>query len=127
MNILQKIGKNIEREKLKRHKRKDKYWKLSATERIDYDNKLNRIQKNSYMPFTIIIMLVKVFFYLIVFSGVSLFFIERLDLFISTGLILVECFFSFLIFALIAEMLIIILSIISTERKLKELNKRFKL
>lgn len=127
MNILQRIGNKIEREKLERKKRDDKYWKLSASERMDYDNKLDRIKKESYIPFTMTIMLAKVFFYLIVFFGVSLFFIERLDLFMSTGLEFVKTFFIFLPFVLIAEILLIILSINYTERKLKELNKRFKI
>lgn len=127
MNILQRIGNKIEREKLERQKRDDKYWKLSASERRDYDNKLDRIKKESYNPFSITFTLAKVFFYLIVFFGVSLFFIERLDLFMSTGLALVKTFFIYLPFVLIAEILIIILSINSTDRNLKELNKRFKI
>jgi len=49
MNIFNKIGNQIEKKKKDRKNFQDKYWKLSASERIDYDNKLKRINNSPYV------------------------------------------------------------------------------
>lgn len=46
-NLFQRIGNKIEKRKKERENFLNKYWKLSASERIDYDNKLNQIKKDT--------------------------------------------------------------------------------
>jgi hypothetical protein len=38
-NIFERIGEHIENKKKRKEVFENKYWKLSAVERIDYDNK----------------------------------------------------------------------------------------
>ena len=48
MNIFQRIGNTIEEDKKREKKRLDRYWKLSSNERVEYDDKLDRVEFKNY-------------------------------------------------------------------------------
>jgi len=123
MNIFQRIGNNIEKEKLEKKKFLNKYWKLSSQERMEYYFKSKDVVENH---FNIFWFAVKMIFYVIV--GVlisSLFYKNILNLFFTH-----EVFYSLryiLGFSAAFEIFLIGLDRIIIQDKLKELNKRFKL
>lgn len=127
MNIFNKIENYIEESKQKKKQSEEKYWRLSAIERIDYDNKRDRILKNEYTLFSLTILIAKVFFYSIIFIGILSFFSERLDLFIPFGLLTIKLLFSILPLLLLFEFVIMVLDYMDTNKQYKELKKRFKL
>jgi len=58
MNIFQKIGNTIEEDKKREKKRLDRYWKLSSNERVEYDDKLEYIERIFRFPMTRIVMFI---------------------------------------------------------------------
>lgn len=133
MNIFNKIGNSIEKRKKEKDLRIDKYWKLSATERMDYDNKLGRINKDSEIDmfsFPLTGLVIKVFlFFTLIFSliafGLQTPIRELINSLIPLSLEIVKI----LIFALLFDFVINLFTVVSdkSNKKIKELNKRFKL
>ena len=133
MNIFSKIGNKIEKKKKERKILTNKYWKLSASERIHYDNTVDRIKKDSEidifhftmtkMVCTIVLFLTAILF-LISFS-MNFPLDKLLELLRPLSLLLVKgifflIFFDFLIFILTTHFH-------NITNRLKALSKRFKL
>jgi hypothetical protein len=133
-NIFQRIGNNIEKQKEKKRKANEKYWKLSTLDRIDYDNKLKSIQdrSNDYPLLSLTKFIIGIFFFVLLWLSIIAFgqgydfykFMELIRPLASSfgrliGIVfLCDCvMFLFLIFS--KEW--------SVESKIKQLNKRFKL
>jgi len=122
MNIFQRIGNNIEKEKLKKKRFSDNYWKLSASERMDYD--LRREVKD-YRP-NIFDIFLNACIYLIVFMLISSLFIPQIfNLFFTQHnyfmIINILVFFFFL------ELILLIFYPSINKKSIENLNKRFKL
>jgi len=127
-NLFSVIGKRIEDRKKEKNIFENKYWKLSAIERIDYDNKKERIEKENYWGFfPITFCLIR----LIIFI-----FLTSLLFYFISGMNLVILKLGILIFSTLASLfwLIIIIDLIGMftnssriVREIIRLNKRFKL
>lgn len=130
-NIFQKIGNSIEREKKEDQKKEKRYWKLSSLERIDYNQELEKIRKRSevmVIPLTKIVIgtfLILSFMFLLGSFG-GLYSMSVLVYSLKT----LSLNFSRLIgFAFIIDILYMIFNLIfnKQDKKIKELDKRFKL
>ncbi len=122
MNIFQRIGNNIEKEKKEIKKFNDRYWKLSSSERIDYEIQSDKIKKNDYF-FEMTFLYAK-FLLIFLFVSVALMIINKN--FIS----LIKPLFNslrLLPFPFVIDFGLTILISKSQIKKKKELNKRFKL
>jgi uncharacterized integral membrane protein len=127
MNIFNKIGNKIEEDKKKREEFTKRYWKLSPIERIDYDNKLNQIEKETHyglLPITLQFLKGFIFF-MILF--VSIFYltgnIELSNFFMNISLIIGN----FLVLSIFIDLLAGYFCSNDRIRRIKDLNKRFKL
>lgn len=133
MNIFQKIGNNIEKEKLKRKKFEDNYWKLFPIERIEYDNKLRKIESEEigFIPkfYTTKIYLGIIIFFTFILFGLYFSLDYDLNKYITFLRGISLQFMKSLMIAISLDFLIqfIGLGLDKTGKKKKELNKRFKL
>jgi len=130
MNIFTKIGNNIEKERKEKKKIRDRYWKLSASERIDYDNKLEKI-RNKKIPILQLtnisfksLMIFILFISFLAFT-VSMPINNLLDLLRKLSLL----FMKIIVWIICLDAIILLEWFIKDDSKkqLKELNKRFKL
>lgn len=127
-SILEYITKRNKEVKKLREQKRERYWKLSASERIDYDNKLKNI--NNRLPFLFLtVSLFKAIFYgMIFFCVFNYFFGSKIDLeLILTEQFIISSLLSFISLFIVIDIVVSILFGIERDRKLKELNKRFKL
>lgn len=126
MNIFQKIGKEIEKRKKATQKFQDKYWKLSASERMDYDNKMQIIGKNSFHPLGIIKIYFKGIFWIAGFFLVFYLFSLEQSL-INSGLKVLSAYLFAFPFVLIMGFIAYYFSEEWKTKVKKEIKKRFKL
>ena len=125
MNIFQKIGNNIEKEKLKRKKFEDNYWKLSPIERIDYDLKRERIRKEFGNPLQYLTLVAEFLFFYAIFGLISALFVPQMFTeFFEKSIFIV--FFIFISVVIGVGILNLVFGR-DEDRMIKELNKRFKL
>ena len=126
MNIFQKIGNNIEREKKEKISMERKYWKLSSSERMEYDSKKDRILKR-YNPFSMTVLffktLISISIFLLIYGATMGIFLEMIHL-IRT---LFFTFFKILWFMILADIILFFLNSLLLLKEKKELRKRFKL
>ncbi len=127
MNIFNKIGNKIEEDKKKREEFTKRYWKLSPIERIDYDNKLNQIEKETHyglLPITLQFLKGFIFF-MILF--VSIFYltgnIELSNFFMNISLILGNL----LVVTILFDFCMGYLCSNDRIKRIKNLNMRFKI
>jgi len=123
-NMFKKIGDRIEEKKKKKKRFVDNYWKLSASERMDYDQKLQRL-KNSFRPLALLTAAISAIIYLGLFCFVGYLFIS--PEFLTLGKTLVSVLFLLLPFVLVADVIAGLIISIDIESKKKQLAKRFKL
>ena len=130
-NAFQRIGNNIEKEKLKNKKFKDRYWKLSASERMDYDQKLERIERGWNTPAFSITKVVIKFLFVFAFLMILAIFGTNypLEKVIPSLRMLSLSFYKLIIITFILDILFIFVEIFfnNSHKKIKELKKRFKL
>ena len=132
-NIFTKIGNSIEKSKEDKRKIKDKYWKLSPVERIDYDNQVKKIKENNKTDsfFSITKMFLGAIAFILIFLGMFAFginygFYNYLNLIKPLVLAMTK---PLMIFFML-DVLIIFAEIIfskETSTEIKKLNKRYKL
>lgn len=132
MNIFNKIGNIIEETKKKKEIFKNKYWKLSASERIDYDNRLEKIKKQSevnFFHFTITKLFLIYIFIAVIFSFLAYFGINSTNEYIELLRPLSFLFLKLLYFMIVIDFILSLLFLFysNSKIKIKELNKRFKL
>ncbi len=126
MNIFQKIGNRLEEDKKNKELFEKRYWNLTPIERIDYDNKRDRIEKSFYGFFPLTLVCLK---YLVISSllFISTFYligsIELSNLFMNITLIL----FKTLSIGVLVDFICLIVSNNDVLNRIKNLNKRFKL
>lgn len=123
-NMFKKIGDRIEEKKKKKKRFVDNYWKLSASERMDYDQKLQRL-KNSFRPLALLTALLSGIVYLGIFCFVGYVFIS--PEFMTIGKMAISVLILLLPFVLVAEIIAGFIISIDIESKKKQLAKRFKL
>ena len=127
MNIFQKIGNRIEEGKKDKELFERRYWNLTPIERIDYDNKRDRIEKETYygmLPLTLIFLKGFIVFLLLFTSTFYLTgSIELSNLFMNISIILGNM----VIIAILVDFLLSYISSVSYFNRIKNLNKRFKL
>lgn len=124
MNILQKLGNKIEKDKEDKKKLKDKYDRLSSYKRIDYDNQIDKIKKNNIMGLTY--SFIKTMINLCIFCLLGFLLLGISSLFtLSRQLFIIIIQWLFPIFTVD----VILQTILDNrnDKKIKELNKRFKL
>lgn len=119
-NFFHRIGNNLEKIRKKKEIIKDKYWKLSASERIDYDNKYNKKIPLFYLTFG----LLKIMFFVMIFF---VFFNVLFQVTITSAKTIIICFFSLIPYVLILDIFILVLGTHYQNKRVIELNKRFKL
>ena len=126
MNIFNKIGNKLEEDKKKREEFEKRYWKLSAIERIDYDNKVDRIEKSFYGFFPLTSICIK-YFFIILILFVSTFYltgnVELSHFFRNITIILANFIW---IFGII-DFVCLVASSDKNTKRFRDLNKRFKL
>ena len=126
MNIFQKIGNNIEREKKEKISMERKYWKLSSSERMEYDSKKDRILKR-YKPFSMTVLffktLISISIFLLIYGATMGIFLEMIHP-IRT---LFFTFFKVLGFFIPLDIILFFLNSLLLLKEKKELRKRFKL
>lgn len=126
MNILQRLGNNWEKIENKNKRFKEKYWKLSSQERMEYDDKSEKLIPGFDLLITRLVSLVSLLFvgfiFLLAFA-VNYNFNELLEL---VRPIAIE-YIKLIPILIVSDLLIYILLIFISDKKLKELNKRFKL
>ncbi len=128
MNIFTKIGNQIEERKKKRKAFKDKYWKLSASERMDYDNKVIMIKRDSDRNLSLPVTrsITKMTLVFIIFLSILSFSVSvPTNEFVEILRLVIRFFFNFLLFSLLLDLIIMFTE--DSKKQLKELNKRFKL
>jgi hypothetical protein len=127
MNIFQKIGNRLEEDKKNKELFEKRYWNLTPIERIDYDNKRDRIEKETYygmLPLTLIFLKGFIVFLLLFTSTFYLTgSIELSNLFMNISIILGNM----VIIAILVDFLLSYISSVSYFNRIKNLNKRFKL
>lgn len=124
-NIFQKIGDRMERSKKSRQKEKERYWKLPAQERMHYDMKLNRINKEMMTPFSFFIVYIKFLLYATVFlAGIYIVWGEAL---LESVRIILGYLFGLTPIALIVSVLIGLIDIDRVTKQTRKLKKRFKI
>lgn len=130
MNIFNKIGNQIEKEKKEKKVFQNKYWKLSASERMDYDNRLERIKKRKIPLLELTCTMFEVIIIAALFVSFMAFTTSMpidnlLDLLKSTFL----TFIKVLKWVLFLDIIILLRWLVRDDYKkmIKELNKRFKI
>ena len=133
MNIFKKIGNTIEKQKKEKERIENKYWKLSPLERMNYDKKIDRInsESNEYLfsfyftKFFLSLIGIWVIIFLLMSFGTN---IEIIKL-IKILKIVSFPFAKVILFGIIADILTFFIGLIGYNRskKIKEINKRFKL
>jgi hypothetical protein len=124
--FLERIARRDKEFKKKKELRDNKYWKLSPIERIDYDNKLERINKYNYF-FDITLWFLKMIV-IVCFGFLLLYFVSDKNLIIfSLGIKLITYLFELFILVFIFDVIITFTNCNYIIRLKKELNRRFKL
>ncbi len=127
-NIFEIIGKHIEDNKRKKELFDNKYWKLSPIERIDYDNKKERIEKENHWGFFPITISLVSLLITITLATLLFYFISGMNIAILIiGILIFSFFYSLLGFIFLFDLIFMFLSSNSRKKKKIELNKRFKL
>ena len=130
-NAFQRIGNNIEKEKLKKKKFKDRYWKLSPIERMEYDKKLERIEREWNTPaFSITKVVIKFLFVVTLLVILWSFGVGySLEKIINSLRILSFSAYRLLLVAILLDCLFMLVEISfnNSHKKIKELKKRFNL
>ena len=125
-NIFEVIGKHIEQRKKKKELFVNNYWKLSPIERIDYDNKIGIIDKETdYGIFPITFSLFKLLFFTALVH-LYFYYMNLLDLLKLTTTLL-SALITIVSIAWIIDYLLSIYYSNKRTKRIKELNKRFKL
>jgi len=120
MNIFQKIGNKLEEDKKREKKRLNRYWKLSSNERVEYDDKLECIERIFRFPMTrrlILIFLGCVFLIILSMSSYSQFSLNLQ----GVGKGFLWLFFISITFDLLNDYV----RILRSDERREELNKRF--
>lgn len=124
-NIFQKIGDRMERSKKSRQKETERYWKLPAQERMHYDIKLSKINKEMMTTFSFFIFYIKFLLYATVFlAGIYIVWGEAL---LESVRILLGYLFSLTPIALIVSVLIGLIDIDRVTKQTRKLKKSFKI
>jgi len=125
-NLFEIIGRRIRKKNEEKERIINKYWKLPAVERIDFDNKRKEIEKRyEYYTLHCTFIMIKVsFFYLVLVAILKYLFNVQLHPSMLNPLIL---FLRLTLIAFFIDVILIFLSPILSESRIKELRKRFKL
>ena len=126
VNIFQKIGNNIEREKKRREIFEKKYWKLSSSERMEYDLKKQKIKDHHFGGY-ITVEIAKILSVVIIFLATFGFATGKLFVAIPAIKTLFIFYFSYLTYFLLVDVILLVISNHQYDKKIKELKKRFKL
>lgn len=135
MNIFKKIGNAIEKQKKEKERIENKYWKLSPLERMDYDQKIDRINYNSneslfHFYFTKLFLFligIWVIIVLLMSFGANIEIIKLIERLRSLSF----PFAKLILIGIVADVLTFLINLIyydnNRSKKIKEINKRFKL
>jgi len=131
MNRLQRMGNKLEEMRKEKERKVKRYWKLSSIERMEYDQKLDRINKeNTISPLSLTIAGIKATVF--IFFLFSLLILSR-GYSIGTAIHLFKLmafvFYRVITVTIILDILLVILDIFSgkREKEIKKLDERFKL
>jgi len=125
-NIFQKIGDRMQEKRKKRKQFVDRYWKLPASERMHYDQKLKDVKENTRITFfALTIAGIKA----IVFAGLLF---GVLSIFVSpemfeAGKIFILLLLTLLPVFVILDLILMLVFASKIEKKRIQLAKRFKL
>ena len=125
-NIFQKIGDRMQEKRKKRKQFVDRYWKLPASERMHYDQKLKDVKENTRITFfALTIAGIKA----IVFTGLLF---GVLSIFVSpemfeAGKIFILLLLTLLPVFVILDLILMLVFASKIEKKRIQLAKRFKL
>ena len=131
LNIFQRIGNRIEKKKEEEELMVKRYWKLSPIERMEYDQKRDRIIEQTNIHF----LGITKFFILGVLGFSFLVFLisfgsgHTLNYIVNLFKPIAKIFPLFIVITLVLDYFFIIINILFGERKkrIENLNKRFKL
>ena len=126
MNIFQRMGNNFEREKKEKELIEKKYWKLSSSERMEYDLKKEKIRRDYFGNF-ITVVIFKIFIELGIFFLAFGFAIGKLFILIPAVKMLFLFYFQILLWLLLLDLILVIFNSYKAEKERKKLRKRFKL
>jgi hypothetical protein len=125
-NIFEVIGKHIEKRKKEKEIFRNNYWKLSAVERIDYDNKVNKIKEETdYGIFPISFVCIKILLF-VTLTHLFFYYMNILD-FLELTTSLLMGLVSILIFTIFIDYFFLLFFSFNRTKRIKELNKRFKI
>ena len=125
-NFFETLGRKIREIQTKLKKVEEKYWKLSAVERIDYDNKKKIIKEDSYKLFNLTKIYLKLFFWIASFFFIIYLFTLEQEV-IKAGAAFFIVYLSFIPFVIVIDCFLNYIFAVITDRKMNYLNKRFKL
>lgn len=126
-NIIEKFGEKIRIKSNREKSATNKYWKLSATERIHYDSCRDRIDEESMNFLFITRLTVKLSIVIplfLIFVGAM---IGNLEIMIESAQNVFISLMRFLTIALLGDLAIATVTAYSMSNKIKKLDKRFKL
>ena len=125
-NIFQTIGNSIERKKKRKELFEKKYWKLSSSERMEYDLKKQEI-KDFYLRGLVTIDIFKIIIATAIFAlsfGLAK---GELFLLISPIKTIFLFYFKFIYLFILLDTVLIVMHSYGNKMEVKELKKRFKL
>ncbi len=127
-NLFEYLGRRTREEKERKERIENKYWKLSPIERIDYDNKRKRVERENYLGFLpLTCLLVKIALYFVL-GGLFFYYISGKELlFLKLGLNVGTTILYLLGWIIIGDVIIGMIFLSKKNKILRELNKRFKL
>ena len=127
-NIFQRIGNKLEKNKEEKKSILDKYWKLSTLNRIDYDNKINKIHNDYKSDFLLLTYTwLKGLLCIAIFLGAFGLIFNSLDTMLTTIRLIWKVLIQFIWVPIFMDVMLMFITPIVEERLIKELNKRFKL
>ena len=127
MNIFQKIGNNIEKDKKRKQDFDNKYWSLKSVERIDYDNHIGKINRDTELKFSncltwfitkIILFIMILLFFIGFYKEISIINLIRL---------LIGAYFGIIFWIVLLDIFIFFRVILDRGKMVEKLNRRFKL
>jgi hypothetical protein len=127
-NLFEKVGKDVENSKKRKEVAINKYWKLTAIERIDYDNKRKSINENNhYGLFPLTLALIRLVIWIVLTTGLFYFISDRSELILEVGISVSSFFLFFLEIFILIDICMILFCSYEKSKAMKELNKRFKI